>query len=144
MPSQLPELSLEALSQCFKQFAFHVNQQASPLYAQLSVTVADDLELLTLAEVSLRLISSLQRSIFCCSKWCSIPSQRSILVSLSSLSAMQIPIPPSAQSAMASVGRDSPIVIVIRGEVLYAHPCLNKGGRSKEAVTGGLSARERL
>ena len=49
MPSQLPELPLEALSQRFKQFAFHVSQQASPLYAQLSVAVADDPELLMLA-----------------------------------------------------------------------------------------------
>ena len=30
MPSQLPELPLEVLSQRFKQFAFHVSQQASP------------------------------------------------------------------------------------------------------------------
>ena len=49
MPSQLPELPLEVLSQRFKQFAFHVSQQASPLYAQLSVAVADDPELLMLA-----------------------------------------------------------------------------------------------
>ena len=31
MPSQLPELPLEVLSQRFKQFAFHVSQQASRL-----------------------------------------------------------------------------------------------------------------
>jgi hypothetical protein len=49
MPSHLPELPLEALSQRFKQFAFHLNQQSSPLYEQLSVAVADDLELLMLA-----------------------------------------------------------------------------------------------
>jgi hypothetical protein len=42
-------LPLEVLSQRFKQFAFHVNQQASPLYAQLSVVAANDPELLKLA-----------------------------------------------------------------------------------------------
>src|SRR5438034_9991958 len=49
MLSQLPELPLEVLSQHFKQFAFHVSKQASPLYAQLSVAVAADPELLALA-----------------------------------------------------------------------------------------------
>ncbi len=49
MPSQQPELPLEVLSQRFKQFAFHVSHQASPLYARLAVAVADDPELLMLA-----------------------------------------------------------------------------------------------
>jgi hypothetical protein len=82
MPSQLPELPLEALSQRFRQFAFHVSQQASPLYTQLSVAVADDPELLMLASHAGR--GQPAPNIFFAAihflllQGCSIPSQRSI------------------------------------------------------------------